>query len=273
MNVENEFAMTDSPSAHDEDIAPEAEAQPVQEEQPEPAPTPDPEPEAKPSSEAERLTPEQFAQKELLKRLQTATAQRNINREAKEAAEARAAALEALLKAQGVEVPGADASPATPAALTREQITAEAARLVAVQQFNQRCDAVYEDGLKAHGDGFKEAVDNLNAAGVMGDAAFLEALLETEAPSDVIHYLGKDPAQGMRIAELPPLKRAIELDRLARQLKTPVAPPPPPPLSKAPAPITPIGGDRAKDTVDLNDPDTPDDVWFAEMAKRDRARA
>ncbi len=208
------------------------------------------------------------------KRIDSLTGKRNEERTAREAAEARAQALEALLTAQGVTVPEGQKTPAAPVpgapkTYTEADIQAEARKIAAAQAFNQRCDAVFDDGVKAHGVKFEAAVRNLNTAGVTQDLTFLEAALETEAPADLINHLGNNPSEAIRIAELPPIKRAVEMDRLARQLKASAKRAP---LSKTPAPIAPVGGNTPKDTVDLADENISIADFAAEFDKQLRAR-
>lgn len=184
-------------------------------------------------------------------------------------------AMRALLEAQGKSA--SDIQPATKS-YTREDIEAEARRIAderiateraenQAREFAQKCNTVYDDGVKAYGDKFQAAVSNLNMAGVMsqGDTSFLEAALETENPAAVLAELGNNPDEAMRIAGLTPIRRALEMDRLARKVS---AAPPPKPISQAPAPISPVLANTPKDDIDLYDEDADSAAWFAEWRRQ-----
>jgi hypothetical protein len=114
----------------------------------------------------------------------------------------------------------------------------------AAQAFDGRCNAAYDAGEKAFGDQWSASIKNLGMAGLVSptDTAFLEAALATDAPEQVLHALGQDPDEAMRIAALPPMKRAIEMDRLATKLAKPAAPP----ERKAPPPVADYQHDHAR---------------------------
>lgn len=65
-----------------------------------------------------------------------------------------------------------------------------------------------------------------------------QALMETESPSDVAYWLGKNPAEAARIAKLSPMKMAVELGKVETRLSSP----PPKPTTTAPPPVNPVGG-------------------------------
>jgi hypothetical protein len=66
------------------------------------------------------------------------------------------------------------------------------------------------------------------------------AIEAAELPGKILHYLAKNPDEAERIASLSPGKQAREIVRLEEKLaKPPVKP------SKAPDPITPVGGKAA----------------------------
>jgi hypothetical protein len=176
-------------------------------------------------------------------------------------------AYKALLEGQGKTVPEGEAAPrSAPAADAPDFATAvqtEARRIAADERFTADCNSIFEAGEKAHGEEFKEAVTNLNVLGLM-QPALVEAAMVTDAPADVIHYLGSDVDEAARIMALPPIRMAAELVKLSGKLaapKTGVQ------VSRAPAPIEPVGG-AVKAELDISDPNLP----MAEYVARRKAQ-
>lgn len=259
---------------------------------------PTPEPKAEPDAVSEPITPEPDAAEPVAtnpvesepkpsdpqtdheqepwykKRIDTLTERRNREQQAREAAEARVKTLEAMLAAGSAPADGAPPTdtPAAPGApsprvFTQEEVQKEAARIAAADAFNRQCNTVFDEGVKAYGNDFQKAVGNLNTAGLITDEdpTFLRAIMDTDAPALLLNHLGKDPAQAERLLSMSPFKMGAELARMADRLAKPAAPAP---LSKAPAPIDPIGAARPKDQVNLADENTPDGDFFAEFEKQ-----
>jgi DNA repair exonuclease SbcCD ATPase subunit len=134
-----------------------------------------------------------------------------------------------------------------------------AQQLLAERSFNEACNKVYHTGKTEFPD-FDQAVSNLQMVGVGRE--FLELATTSDAGAKLIHHLGTDLDEAARIAALPPVQMARELTRLEFKLAQPVAKP----VSKAPAPITPIGAGGASDSG-LRD-DLPIDEWM----RRNRAK-
>ena len=180
----------------------------------------------------------------------------------------RREALEALFAAQGKNPDGTDApapKPATPSAtLTKgspewnEAVKAEARQLAAAESFTNQCNAIFDEGAKKHGDIFKEGVANLNALGLM-DANLVNAAIATGAAPDVLNALGSDVDEAQRIAALQPVQMGVELAKLAGKLQAPKAAPQ---VSRAPAPITPVGS-SVKGDADIYDPKLSDEDYYA----------
>lgn len=162
---------------------------------------------------------------------------------------------------------GSKKAKVAPQTATQAQIEAEARRIVEQQSFDNSCNTAFEQGVKAHGDSFKESVNTLQAMGVM-DRTFIQAALDTEKASDVLHFLGQNPDEAERISSLTPTKMAIALDRIAAKASAK----PQAPVSKAPAPVKPVGGKSANSA---GDPDKMNmDDWLkwreAQLAKRNK---
>jgi hypothetical protein len=133
---------------------------------------------------------------------------------------------------------------------------------LAERSFNESCNKVYEIGTKEL-PGFDAAVSNLQLVGVNRD--FLEAATASDAGHKILHHLGQldNLAEAERILRLPPVQMGRELAKLEAKLNQP---PPPKPVSKAPAPITPIGTGGVTDSG-LSD-DLPIDEWMRRNAKK-----
>ena len=135
----------------------------------------------------------------------------------------------------------------------------EAARMVADQRFNEQCNRIYTDGKAAFPD-FDQAVANLQMLGANRD--FLELATSSDAGAKMLHHLGTDLDETARLMSLPPVQMARELTRLEFKLSQPAAPKP---VSKAPAPITPLGSSASND---VGDPARMSDAeWFAQRQK------
>lgn len=138
----------------------------------------------------------------------------------------------------------------------------EAARLVAEQSFNDTCNKVYAAG-KAEFPDFDNAVSNLQMIGVSRD--FLELVTTSDAGAKLISHLGNDMDEAARIAALPPVQMARELTRLEYKLGQAPAPKP---VSKAPAPVKPIGSGGSAESG-LRD-DLPIDEWMRRNGAKKR---
>lgn len=221
--------------------------------------------ETPPAPEGEDTKPRQDG---LIKRVGELTAKRREAEAKAEAAERRAAAAEALLAARGTPEP--EAAPALSTALAPGSsefdaaVRAETARVTAEQEYTRRCNAMADQGTATHGAEFQNSIEAFNNLGLVSDAKFVGSILDSDAPADVFNYLGQNPEIALQMAEMPDAKRAVAFDRIIRDLKTPK---PAPALSKAPAPISPVGGERARDNVDIYSDETSPEDYFAERER------
>lgn len=133
-------------------------------------------------------------------------------------------------------------------------IESKAKEIAAQQAFNARCNTVYEKGAQAFPD-FDRALSNLKMVGGLTKES-LESIIESDMPERVIHHLGSNLDEAARILELSPVAQARAIAKLEVKLSTPA----PKPVSKAPAPIEPVGGRQVTDTG-LSD-DLPIDEWL-----------
>lgn len=136
-----------------------------------------------------------------------------------------------------------------------------AAQLLAEREFIKACNKVYETGAKEL-ENFDAAVSNLQL--VEPTREFLDAVTASDAGHKILHHLGQlgNLAEAERILKLPPVQMGRELAKLEIKLSQPQAKP----VSKAPAPIKPVG------TGGVNDSGLRDDLPIDEWMRRDRER-
>ncbi|WP_175017332.1 hypothetical protein [Burkholderia aenigmatica] len=143
-------------------------------------------------------------------------------------------ALEARLRELQPDTATPNAQP-----MTADQIRAEAKRLIEQEKFDAACNKVFDAGKTE----FPDWDASLRTFQMLGGASpeFLEAVTAMDAGHKVLHHLGQHPEEAERLLSLPPLRMTLELARL----ETTVGQAKPPPVSKAPAPISPVGGKSA----------------------------
>lgn len=102
---------------------------------------------------------------------------------------------------------------------------------------------------------FNAACNTLADLGANDKPEFLALVTDLPNGHEVLHRLGNDPDEAMRILRMPPLKMAAAIGQYSAKPATPkpAAPAPAPkPVSKAPEPISPI---RGSGSVVETDPD------------------
>ncbi len=168
--------------------------------------------------------------------------------------------------------PPAPAPAADQAELDR-LVTARAAEMSAVDEFNRRCSEVVDAGKAAHPD-FLDRVNDLKGLVDFGNLAeatnynqFLLAALETGEAPTLLHRLGGNLNEAMRLLALSPMKMAVELTKM-------VTAAPPAETSGAPRPIRPPGGAPAgsRDPIAPDDPERADRLTTAEWMRRRNAQ-
>ena len=212
------------------------------------------------------------------KRIAVLTAEKDSERQAKAQLQRENEALRALLEGKPASsaseaAPEAPAAPKATIPQSQDEFTraveAAAAQKLAADRFNEQCNTVFTKGQETFPGKFEQAVGTLNAAGVLspGNQTFLEAVLSTEAPEQVLFKLGNSPEEAMRLASLPPTQMAVAMDRMARELTTQSPKP-----SSAPTPIAPVNGTRTTRPFDPSDKDIPYATWIKEHEKQVAAR-
>lgn len=141
------------------------------------------------------------------------------------------------LEAQLRTYQAGDQTQQAPKVMTADDIKAEARRLVQQERFDEACNRTFEAGKKD----FPDFEQSLRTFGMLGGAPqeFLEAVTSMDGGHKVIHHLGANPEEAERLLSLPPLRMAMELTRIEASLSKA------PPVSKAPPPISPVGGRAA----------------------------
>lgn len=128
----------------------------------------------------------------------------------------------------------------TPGVYTQADVEMAARRLVEQEKFNDRCEAIYNSGTSKFDD-FDAALRNLGALGGLPNEV-ISVVSEFPNADAVLYELGHDLEKADKIFSLPVHKQAVELAKLAMTLDKPEPKPELKPVSKAPAPISPIGG-------------------------------
>jgi hypothetical protein len=247
---------------------------------PEPTPAASPEPSAAPEpspTPTAKETPE-WAQKRINKLVAERSAANRAaeaERDARLAAEARAAELLA-------QIANPDPNKPPVSTLTEEEVEKraeeKAIQIARANEFNRACDAIADNGKTAFTD-WDDALKNLSLVGVIGQGAspeFLETAIELKDPHKILHHLGRNLDEAERISKLPPKKMAMEMARIEATMNTPAAVVPTvpvvPPVSKAPAPVIPVGGAAKPAVLDINDPNLPVEDFMRLRAEAQIAR-
>jgi hypothetical protein len=158
--------------------------------------------------------------------------QRRIDQLTREKHEAHRRAEEAEARARQFETHQPTETPS--GSVPRAEIEKAAAQLIKQREFDSACNSVFEAGKKE----FPDFDSSLKTFQMLGGAPveFLEAVTSLDNGHKVLHHLGANPEAAERLLGMSPLKMALELARLETTLNQAK------PVSKAPAPITPVGG-------------------------------
>lgn len=185
--------------------------------------------------------------------------QRRINELTREKYEnqRRAEALEAQLRQQN---PASQTQDTPPGMIPVTEVERVASQIAAQREFDASCDAVAQFGAEKFSD-FDTARDNLTAMGLIS-RPFLDAVtaLGTEDGAKVYRDLGTNPDLADKILRLPPARMAVEVAKLA-------AKPAKPAISRAPAPITPVGSGSTRNANPETMGDAEFRAWFAKESE------
>lgn len=171
------------------------------------------------------------------KRIDEVTREKHEERRAREALQAQLEAVTTRRTADAAKPEGEAEEPRLTAAdverLAEEKAQTRAREIATNRAYDEACNSAFEKGVAEVGeDEFQAAVKTLQTvAGDRYNANVLPIAMQTDAPHKVLFALGSDPDEAERILSLPPVRMAIEMDRLAMARGKGKA------VSKAPAPI------------------------------------
>lgn len=191
------------------------------------------------------------------------TAQRNDAVRKSAELESQLRALQAASQAgtPGQTQPGQPVDAERIRADARREAQQEAFAAQQAQDFNARCNAAYEAGLKEFPD-FDNRVQTLRM--IVGDAApvLFNAVTQFDQPQKLLAELASKPDIAERIVQMPPFQAAIELSKLASRVPANT-------VSSAPAPVSSVS--QAAGTVSDGDPSKMTDaewaVWRGQQLK------
>ncbi len=162
-----------------------------------------------------------------------------------EAAEQELEAARALLR-QNQNGGGGEQQPRQPS--TRDEVVAEAQRIVAEERVRERRQLVIDAGVKEHGaETWNEKTAMLHTMGALARPDFMEALVDLpEAPALVVR-LADDPDQLAALLAKRPAAMAAAMGRMAAEMAVAEKPKE---ISRAPPPVKPVSGGRAAPAPD-----------------------
>lgn len=246
----------------DENPAPEQEVETSEE---------SPEPEQEEAPEPEKPEPEKPVEKKKI-----SWELRRINEETNKRREAEKRAVEAEAELQRLRSGAKPAPVATDEAApvdadqirarARDEIRQEEAIRLATERFNEACNKTFEQGVAAYGADFENAASTMTQA--LGDEIqkrpeFLQVITDLENGHQVYYELSRNPEEAERLLKMPAHKMILELGRMSDKVAKPAVKP----ISKAPAPVSPVGG-TPKNTARLEDDDVPMDQFATLLLTR-----
>jgi hypothetical protein len=206
-------------------------------------------------------------------------------RTAREAAEQRAADLQAIIERMQTDPNAAPPAAKTteraaPADKNRQDIETLARAFAESTLFNADCSAVADRWKAESAEGFKQGLDVLGAIGLMpredGNTEFMQDVLAVDKAGahKILDKLAKDPEKAASLVGMDSRRRIAELTRMADAPKTEVKPaveaPKPAAVSRAPTPAPRLAPLAAAPDVDPTTPDGNDKLdgeawnkWYA----------
>lgn len=145
------------------------------------------------------------------------------------------------------------------------RVREEAVKISAQNAFLERSNNVYQAGIKEFPD-FAEKLSNFKEIGGLPDI-LIEAVLETDIPTKVFHYLGKNLDEAEHLLTMRPAQMGAAIGKMSANLNTPppVVQPVIKPQSKAPPPIKPVIGSSKSEP-------TPEKMSIADFIKMEDDR-
>ena len=145
-----------------------------------------------------------------------------------------------------------------------------ATHIADVREITAKSNKVVSEGEKRFSD-FKQAVVQLaEEVGPLFDqhgrpTSVAEAVLDSDDPAGLLHYLGTHPDTAAELADLKPTQLGRRIERIETLMKAK------PRISNAPAPLTPVKGTSANSN-DLNDEISADEYLRRYRAKQTQRR-
>lgn len=182
-----------------------------------------------------------------------------------------------MLRQENERLRGGTEQAQEPQPLTQQDIdrlvNERAQDLQAQQSFNDRCNEAVSIGESEYKETFAGAVSTLNAMGALFEAngkptELGDAIMDCETPAAVLNYLGLHPEEAEDLMDLSPKAQARALARIEDKL----AQNPAKPVSKAPAPVKPVG-QKAASPKKLEELSTADYVKQRNKEIADRRKA
>ncbi|WP_024873151.1 hypothetical protein [Tolumonas lignilytica] len=114
------------------------------------------------------------------------------------------------------------------------------------QSFNDRCNQIYQDGIKEFPD-FGESIKSFADLGGLPDG-FVEAAISLDGGHRVLHHLSQNLELAFELKNLSPIQLGARMSQLSSDLKKPTTKP----VSSAPSPVKPIDGGSSRGDIDLS---------------------
>lgn len=143
-------------------------------------------------------------------------------------------------------------------------VQAAAVKLKAEGEFNAACNKIADEGNAAFKEDFQptltslwNVVEGFDAQGNLTPQgrSLIEAAQETDTPAAVLHHLGKNLNDALRIVAMTPAKMGAAVAKLSNTLAAQASAPPA--TSKAPPPVEPVTG-ASRNTPSLADMPMPE---------------
>ena len=143
--------------------------------------------------------------------------------------------------------------------------TERASEIAAAQEVTKRSNDTFNDGIKSFGEAFRESVAAvIDEAGPLitergTPTALGEAILDSDKPAELLHYLGQNPDIADSLNGLSAARLGRRIEAIEREMKQSK-------VSKAPAPLEPVkpkGATAAKPDSQMSDAE-----WYAQRRKR-----
>lgn len=144
------------------------------------------------------------------------------------------------LRTRGQPQPSDEQEVLTPEEVDR-RATEKARQMTEAQRVNDRCNEIAKQGAKEFKADFNKALEEVASITPLFDAQtrptpLMQAILETDEPHKVLHYLGTNPDVAEEIADMSPLRAARKLGQIERDMAAKPEPKP----SNAPKPLQPV---------------------------------